>query len=87
MSVVSTKLINNFAVIDNDLNYADAINVKADEKKAREFLGESGWCKGLQTLLFRNTSKIPLRIFICDDSGSMETKDGKHTVTTNGITR
>jgi hypothetical protein len=62
---------------NNPAIYENIIRVAADEGRTRSFLTSKGWCPGLQSLLYKNTRKIPLRIFICDDSGSMITSDGK----------
>lgn len=51
-----------------------------DLAAARSFLSESNWPPGLQDTLIRNLSKIPIRYFICDDSGSMTTNDGHRTL-------
>lgn len=70
-----------------------------DEGGAREVLSEFKWPEGLQSKcshgylskdLFRldtfvkSLSKIPIRFFICDDSGSMASTDGHRLVDTNG---
>jgi len=43
---------------------------------ARDFLGRHGWPEGMQNALIKSLNKLPLRFFICDDSGSMLTNDG-----------
>eukprot|EP01039_Chlorochromonas_danica_P008794 gene8794-9698_t len=43
---------------------------------AREFLTAARWPTGLQDTFLRNLTKVPIRFFICDDSGSMCANDG-----------
>lgn len=47
-----------------------------NEAGAREFLTARRWPEGLQNTFVANVSRTPLRYFICDDSGSMQTNDG-----------
>jgi hypothetical protein len=49
--------------------YNAAMEVAADEVGCRQFLASHQWPLGIQNMLIRNVKKIPLRIFICDDSG------------------
>lgn len=51
---------------------------------ARKFLDDNHWPKGLQETFFKNLQKIPIRFFICDDSGSMALEDGHRLVTRPG---
>lgn len=53
------------------------------ELGAREFLTSHAWPSGLQDTLLKSLKKIPMRFFICDDSGSMITPDGHRLVGTN----
>jgi len=46
-------------------------NLRFNEVAAREYLNRCEWPVGLQDTFIRNLSKIPLRFFICDDSGSV----------------
>eukprot|EP01032_Pedospumella_encystans_P030262 gene30262-34154_t len=55
-----------------------------NEGGAREFLQAQGFPKGLQDSFIESLSKIPLRFFILDDSGSMATNDGKRIVVSGG---
>lgn len=55
-----------------------------NEGGAREFLQTQGFPKGLQDAFVDNLSKIPLRFFIIDDSGSMAINDGKRIVISGG---
>ncbi|RYG67299.1 hypothetical protein EON64_07745, partial [archaeon] len=54
---------------------------------AREFLNEYHWPYSLQDALLRDIVKVPLRFFICDDSGSMSANDGKRLVNVGGTTK
>lgn len=47
-----------------------------NEVGAREYLAGQKWPHGLQDTFCQNLRKIPLRFFICDDSGSMIANDG-----------
>eukprot|EP01038_Epipyxis_sp_PR26KG_P013124 gene13124-17590_t len=51
---------------------------------AKSFLSSKKWPKGLQNAFLRNLRKIPVRYFICDDSGSMITNDGHRIIDSNG---
>lgn len=53
----------------------------------REFLAANGWPEGLQHTLIASAAKIPLRYFICDNSGSMATSDGKRVVGSGNQTK
>lgn len=53
-----------------------------NEIGAREYLGGHKWPVGLQTTSINNLAKIPIRFFICDDSGSMIASDGHRLMTT-----
>jgi hypothetical protein len=55
---------------------APVLSNKINETGAREFLSSQNWPVGLQDTLIRNLFKIPIRFFICDDSGSMCASDG-----------
>lgn len=48
-----------------------------NEPNARAFLREHSWPTGLQDAFVKGLKKIPIRFFICDDSGSMTTNDGR----------
>ena len=41
------------------------------DSDAKAFLIEYHWPQGLQDTFIRNLYKIPIRFFICDDSGSV----------------
>jgi hypothetical protein len=49
---------------------------KPNVAAAKKFLTAKGWPAGLQEALLKSVKKLPLRYFICDDSGSMLTNDG-----------
>ena len=58
--------------------------VPPKDEAARQFLTSRKWPAGFQTLLLNQlTEKVPIRFFICDDSGSMAENDG-NTLVTNG---
>jgi hypothetical protein len=59
-------------------------NVACNNEAARRFLTANQWPPGFQTLLLEECEKIPLRFFICDDSGSMYENDGQHVVSSLG---
>lgn len=59
-----------------------------NEGGAREFLTANKWPVGLQDCLLDHLNRIPIRFFICDDSGSMIENDGHKLVTSaNGQNR
>jgi hypothetical protein len=62
----------------------EATNVRApiNEAGAREFLTANNWPAGLQDTFVENLKRIPIRFFICDDSGSMIASDGHKLVHT-----
>ena len=51
-----------------------------DEGAAREYLSVLRWPNPLQDSLLKNISLIPIRYFICDDSGSMAAMDGSKVI-------
>ena len=51
-----------------------------NEGAVREFLATHCWPDGLQSILISSLKRIPLRFFICDDSGSMMSDDGHRLV-------
>jgi hypothetical protein len=51
-----------------------------NEGAVREFLAKHCWPDGLQSILISSLKRIPLRFFICDDSGSMMSDDGHRLV-------
>jgi hypothetical protein len=60
--------------------YPNGLPCVQNEGAAKEFLSRCQWPESLQESFIQSVSKIPLRFFICDDSGSMETGDGKRVV-------
>lgn len=60
-------------IISRDLSHINAGG-------AKEFLQQKGWPEGLQNAFVDNLAKVPIRFFICDDSGSMMTNDGHKLV-------
>jgi len=55
-----------------------------NEAGAKSYLAESGYSAALQDLFLREAAKIPMRYFICDDSGSMDTPDGSKLTSMTG---
>lgn len=55
-----------------------------NEEGARAFLNEFHWPKPLQDAFLQDVQKVPLRFFLCDDSGSMQVNDGKRIVDVKG---
>ncbi len=51
--------------------------VSLNEQAAKTFLASKDWPLGFQVQALEQVEKIPLRFFICDDSGSMYEADGK----------
>ena len=48
-----------------------------NEPATREYLTSHRWPPGLQQTFLNSLHRVPMRFFICDDSGSMSTDDGK----------
>lgn len=53
-----------------------AMGKEISMSRTREFLSQRKWPEGLQETFIQNLKRIPIRYFICDDSGSMNTRDG-----------
>ena len=53
----------------------------------RNYLNDHGWPNGLQEYFISSLDRIPIRYFICDDSGSMSTEDGNRIISYNGTKR
>eukprot|EP01035_Chromulina_nebulosa_P008467 gene8467-11473_t len=51
-----------------------------NEDGAKEFLSSLDWPRGLQDIFIRNIKRIPIRFFVCDDSGSMVQNDGHRLI-------
>lgn len=69
----------------NNSFYNPDVSSTVNQAAAREFLTRMRWPPGLQDFLIHNvSSKLPYRFFICDDSGSMQTSDGKRLYNTQG---
>jgi len=47
-----------------------------NESGARTYLSTNQWNPSMQNYFFQNIARIPIRYFICDDSGSMSIGDG-----------
>lgn len=65
-----------------------AINLRPHEAihegQARAFLQTQKWPQGLIDTFVHNAYRIPYRVFICDDSGSMDATDGNRLIDMNG---
>jgi len=60
--------------------------VSPNDEAAKQFLTLRKWPAGFQNLVLKQmTETIPLRFFICDDSGSMFEDDGQHLVSDGTI--
>eukprot|EP01038_Epipyxis_sp_PR26KG_P014527 gene14527-19504_t len=64
-----------------------SIRSKISADKGKIFLGANSWPEGLQDALIKSCSKIAIRFFVVDDSGSMITNDGKRIVTYGPISK
>jgi hypothetical protein len=51
-----------------------------DHAAATEYLTQREWPMGLTQSFLKNLSKIPIRYFICDNSGSMVASDGHRLI-------
>jgi len=51
-----------------------------NKEGVKRFLTQSNWPPGLQEALIKSITKIPIRFFIVDDSGSMLSNDGKRRI-------
>eukprot|EP01034_Spumella_vulgaris_P033732 gene33732-41615_t len=58
-----------------------------NEDGAKQYLSNLKWPPGLQNTFVSNLAKIPMRFFICDDSGSMCTNDGHKLIDVGGHKR
>ena len=61
-------------------SYSNTIPPQPEESSVRQYLRHHNWPSGLQSLFLQTRAKVPIRYFICDDSGSMMSSDGKHIV-------
>jgi len=72
-------------VVNNNTSaYSNLWTNTINEPAAREFLEANKWPRGLQDSFIQQLRKIPIRFFICDDSGSMSTNDGHRLVAQHG---
>lgn len=56
------------------------VEENVDEVGVRNFLMSHSWPNGLQNALINTLKKMPIRYFICDDSGSMTYSGGMKVV-------
>ena len=61
-------------------SYSNTNPPQPEESSVRQYLRHHNWPSGLQSLFLQTRAKVPIRYFICDDSGSMMSSDGKHIV-------
>lgn len=59
---------------------SSSVYTPPDEGGARVYLDAQNWPHGLQSILLKSCEKYPIRYFIIDDSGSMNTNDGHRVV-------
>jgi hypothetical protein len=55
-----------------------------NDENLKEYLTQKGWPEAMQNVFIKNIDQVPLRYFICDDSGSMSLEDGQISVDYNG---
>ncbi len=65
-----------FPVETNSAESVSAPSRTYNEDGAKQYLSGLKWPIGLQNTFVSNLAKIPMRFFICDDSGSMVSNDG-----------
>ena len=53
------------------LRQASLKQASHNNEKLKDFLTEYKWPIGLQDTFIKNINKVPIRFFICDDSGSV----------------
>ena len=58
-------------------------NTVQEPEHLRSFLTANGWSFPQQNFFIGNLNKIPIRFFICDDSGSMVIQDGEKFIMSN----
>lgn len=58
-------------------------NIPLNERGARTYLLNHGFPEGFVKGFIKNAERVPIRFFICDDSGSMYEPDGKRIVKTS----
>ena len=68
-------------------DFGNIPDIAPDEDKARAFLTKNDWPEGFQKVMLEQCSTIPVRFFVCDDSGSMIHDDGQQLVTHGTTTK
>ncbi len=63
------------------------LNVVQFKSEAEAYLTSQSWPPAMQEVFLKNLPKIAIRFFICDDSGSMGTEDGKTSIAYKGKVR
>jgi hypothetical protein len=61
-------------------------NLTPNIVQAKEYLNAKHWPPGYTNFLLNNTKSTPYRFFVCDDSGSMASNDGKRIIPNTGKT-
>lgn len=72
---------------DSEAGFKTMTNLFTDEFNeagARLFMSNNKWPTGIQDLFIRNLQLVPIRFFVCDDSGSMSANDSRKIVSANG---
>ena len=82
----NTPVVAHAVAASGDAHAVPNFNRPIDEAGARAFLAEQRWPTGLQNSVVKNLSKVPVRFFICDDSGSMSAEDGTDMIFSKGKT-
>ena len=51
-------------------NIITVVGIEVNEIETKKFLTSKNWPSGLQDVIVKGLKKIPIRYFICDDSGT-----------------
>lgn len=65
----------------NKISAPITLGTESNEDGLKKYLTELRWPLGLQSVIYENLERFPVRFFICDDSGSMIGTDGQRLVT------
>jgi hypothetical protein len=77
---VSSPVVEGPNEVDSSTEARYLVSQSIDEAGTRSYLFSHGWSLGMQNTLINGLKKVPIRFFICDDSGSMMTEDGHRLV-------
>ena len=75
---IEAVAVENVQLQNDNNNDSDGVNSEG----ARAYLAGHRWPRGLTEQVIKNLQKVPIRFFICDDSGSMAESDGHRLVST-----